>query len=537
MPEPSTADDLHDLLSSLVVVRARDDWQPLWSELAARGRGHTIAGDGAELWCTTEARGDAAGALAGDDAAVAQAVRGHLEIAGITTVDDLAQTTTLRPVWVAQGLAAFEHEGFALQGRYTPDATGTEWVARRLLARMHSYSRRSRRQSVEPATAQDFMRFLLRWQHVAPDTQLAGEAGLVPSSSSSRASRARRSPGSPSCSPAGCAATSPPGSTGCATTARSPGSASRPAAATIPTHRRGTLQGHADRGRVPRRPPVAARRRPSGRRAVEPTAGATAEILEVLRERGACFATDLAAATRRLPEDIERGLWDGVARGLVMSDGFGAIRARVAGRPPSGRPQSGRPGPEPARDTARARSASPGWVVSSGRRPRRPAAGRSCRAWTAQTVSRAEPTSIGSTATSWPKPSPSSCSTAGASCSATSPCATRCACRGATSSGRCAGSRTAGWCGAAASSAASAASSTRCPPAAEQLAHVRKLPTTGERVTVNATDPLNLVGLIVPGDTVAAVRTNRVTYVDGVPDAPSATSATDKLGRETAYRS
>jgi hypothetical protein len=33
---------------------------------------------------------------------------------------------------------------------------------------------------------------------------------------------------------------------------------------------------------------------------------------------------------------------------------------------------------------------------------------------------------------------------------------------------------------------------------------------------VNATDPLNLVGLVVPGATVPAVRTNRVTYVDGV---------------------
>jgi ATP-dependent Lhr-like helicase len=54
------------------------------------------------------------------------------------------------------------------------------------------------------------------------------------------------------------------------------------------------------------------------------------------------------------------------------------------------------------------------------------------------------------------------------------------------------------------------------PEAAEQLAHVRKVPTTGERVTVNATDPLNLVGLVVPGATVPAVRTNRVTYVDGV---------------------
>ena len=51
----------------------------------------------------------------------------------------------------------------------------------------------------------------------------------------------------------------------------------------------------------------------------------------------------------------------------------------------------------------------------------------------------------------------------------------------------------------------------------EQLAHVRKAPRTGERVTVNATDPLNLVGVIVPGATVPAVRTNRVTYVDGLP--------------------
>jgi ATP-dependent Lhr-like helicase len=51
----------------------------------------------------------------------------------------------------------------------------------------------------------------------------------------------------------------------------------------------------------------------------------------------------------------------------------------------------------------------------------------------------------------------------------------------------------------------------------EQLAALRKAPRTGERVTLNATDPLNLVGLVVPGDTVAAVRTNQVTYVDGLP--------------------
>ena len=61
----------------------------------------------------------------------------------------------------------------------------------------------------------------------------------------------------------------------------------------------------------------------------EPTLGATAEVAEVLRARGACFAAELGEATNRLPEDIERALWDGVSRGLLTSDGFGAIRSRV----------------------------------------------------------------------------------------------------------------------------------------------------------------------------------------------------------------
>lgn len=56
------------------------------------------------------------------------------------------------------------------------------------------------------------------------------------------------------------------------------------------------------------------------------------------------------------------------------------------------------------------------------------------------------------------------------------------------------------------------------PEAAEQLAHVRKLPCTGERLVVNATDPLNLIGTITPGTVVPAVRTRRVVYVDGVPE-------------------
>jgi ATP-dependent Lhr-like helicase len=524
VPVPTTADDLHDLVSSLVAVRAREDWRPLWSELTARGRGHTMADGGAELWCTAEARGDAESALRGDDVAVAQTVRGHLEIAGITSVEALAKTTSLRPVWVAQGLAALERDGFALQGHYTPDAAGTEWVARRLLARMHSYSRRSRRQSVQPATARDLMRFLLRWQHVAPDTQVSGEAGLVAVLEQLQgfesaavtwepellARRMRRY------EPAWLDHLCHDGEV--AWLRLTPRSRDDPdAPATAPSKATPiAVVLRDDLGWL-----LAAAR--SGSQPLEPTAGATAEIIEALRGRGACFAGDLAAATRRLPEDIERGLWDGVARGLIMSDGFGAIRARVAGRPPSGRPQPGRPRPgvgagyrpRPQRFSRLGRferttaasagrwSLVPGVDAADGASDRADL-GRLDREELAETVAEQLLSRWGvvfrdlalrdSLRLPWRD--------------------LQWALRRLEDRGLVRGGRfVSGFSG----------EQYALPSAAEQLAHVRKLPTTGERVTINATDPLNLVGLIVPGDTVAAVRTNRVTYVDGVPEAASAT--------------
>ncbi len=178
-PEPTSADDLHDLLSSMVVARERADWRAPFDELVARGRATVLERGDDRLWCTTERTIDATLAFAGDEDAIASLLRGHLEIAGITNVASLACATTITESRVLAGLAYLEQSGFVLQGSYTPHADGTEWVSRRLLARMHSYSRRTRRGGVEPATAQDFMRFLLRWQHVAPGTQLTGEAGLL----------------------------------------------------------------------------------------------------------------------------------------------------------------------------------------------------------------------------------------------------------------------------------------------------------------------------------------------------------------------
>jgi ATP-dependent Lhr-like helicase len=493
VPEPESPDDLHDLVSSLVAVRARAEWRPLWDQLADRGRGQTIVHDGAELWCTTEAAEEARLAFSGDDDAAARMVRGHLELSGITTAARVAADTALPPARVAVALAVLQQGGFVLQGHYTAGATETQWVARRLLARMHSYSRRSRRETVQPATAQDFMRFLLRWQHAAPGTQLAGDGGLSAVIEQLQGYEA-------------------------AAVAWEPELLAR----RLRHYEAGWLDRLCHDGEVawlrliprPRADadgpvgapskatPIAVVFRPdlpwlldAARGAappLEPTVGATAEIIDTLRQRGASFAGDLAGATRRLADDIERGLWEGVARGLVMCDGFGAIRARVT---------ADRSRSAPRRMSRLGRAArTPAASGSAGRWALVPAAGRETdREELAEAVAEQLLNRWGvvfrdlagqdSLRLPWRD--------------------LQWALRRLEDRGLVRGGRfVTGFSG----------EQYALPEAAEQLAHVRRTPRTGERVVVNATDPLNLVGVIVPGDAVPAVRTNRVVYVDGLPD-------------------
>jgi ATP-dependent Lhr-like helicase len=64
----------------------------------------------------------------------------------------------------------------------------------------------------------------------------------------------------------------------------------------------------------------------------EPTAGSAREVLDALRTRGALFHSDLQIITNRLPTEVEEGLWDGVARGLLTADGWGAVRSLLNAR-------------------------------------------------------------------------------------------------------------------------------------------------------------------------------------------------------------
>ena len=114
------------------------------------------------------------------EAAAAEMLRGHLDVLGAVHRGGLAQATGLGVSDVSLALVRLETEGFALRGRFTdPDAGDEEWCARRVLTRIHAYTRQRKRREVEPVTAQDFMRFLLRWQHVTPEGRREGSRGVL----------------------------------------------------------------------------------------------------------------------------------------------------------------------------------------------------------------------------------------------------------------------------------------------------------------------------------------------------------------------
>ena len=60
------------------------------------------------------------------------------------------------------------------------------------------------------------------------------------------------------------------------------------------------------------------------------------------------------------------------------------------------------------------------------------------------------------------------------------------------------------------------------PVAVESLRALRRLEPNGETITVSAADPLNLVGIIVPGERVPAISGRYVTYRDGAAVPPEA---------------
>jgi ATP-dependent Lhr-like helicase len=331
-PEVRDIDELHDALLTLIRLPPAAAWQPYFEALRTMGRASILIRGKGVFWIATERLGVA------DDAV--QIVRGWMESIGPITVGELSARLALSREEVEQALAAVEAQGQVLQGRFSVAAGDGEiqWCNRRILARIHQMTLGRLRREIEPVSALDLHRFLCRWQHLAPGTQLHGADGTlqvirqlqgyeIPASAWEPEILSRRIK---NYSPAYLDELCLSGEVMWGRISPHPALSAAADCEDGKSHRiRPTriapisffLRESADW----LLPPIDTNE-PNDESALSPAAQ---DILGILRTRGASFFADFTRGAGRLASEVEDAVWELVAAGLITADGFENLRPLI----------------------------------------------------------------------------------------------------------------------------------------------------------------------------------------------------------------
>jgi ATP-dependent helicase Lhr and Lhr-like helicase len=521
-PDVRDAEELHDALLSLIAlpVAASDaaqsgnsiqaklqesvpQWTPYFEQLVADNRAGRAQDNGTTYWVAAE-RAAAFRQISSsavfdiplpelpsaetprEDAQLAM-ITGWMAHSGPVSAAQLATVLGMPTSDLDKALLRLETSGIVLRGKFTdPASTETEWCERRLLARIHRLTLGQLRKQVESVTPAQFMNWLLRWQHIAPSTQLLGERGLLealrqlqgfeaPANSWERQILARR------------VANYDPKELDqlCLTGAVGWGRLSpHPATLELPTDgkRRVVPSSVApitffarddSEWMLPHRESSNA-----GDYSLSPDASA---VLHFLRQRGASFFPDIVRGTGKLKSEVETALWELVAAGLLTADGFDNLRALIDPKRRSGQ-GSGR--------SARPRHSTGRWslLYSGDSTDRNLALEAICRMLLNRYgIVFREVLTREAILPKWRE--------------------LLITLRRLEDRGEIRGGRfVSGFLG----------EQFALPVAVESLRAMRKQQPSGEIVSVSAADPLNLVGILVPGDRVASNSGRSVSFRDGV---------------------
>ncbi len=510
-PDVSSADELHDALLVMGAVPIAEygmrnaDWKGQFEELVQAGRAGTLH-TGTGLWIAAERLPMLEAVFPGmrcepalnvperertktwvREDAVRELVRGRLEAVGPTTASALARALGVPAPDVEFALGALEHEGFVLRGRFTPGVADLEWCERRLLARIHRYTLDRLRREIEPVSAADFMRFLLRWQRAAPGARAEGPEGLAAVLELLDGFEVPAGAWETDVLPTRVAQYDPLWLDGlCLSGEIAWGRVSQ--AASGSGHKSGLIRTtpialfRRERGAVWRSLAV------QGDPADLPLSHAARTALETLDQRGASFFGDLVNATGLLRTEMEKGLGELVAWGLVTSDSFAGLRALLV---PSDRRR-------PVGGFRRRGKVAPFGVETAGR-------------WSRVRSPASFPEEVVAEAVAWQLLRRYGvvfrCLVTRESLLApwrdVLRVFRRLEARGEIRGGRFVG----GFSG----------EQYALAEAVGLLRTVRREEPVGELIAVSGADPLNLVGIVTPGDIVAGLATNRILFRDGIP--------------------
>jgi ATP-dependent helicase Lhr and Lhr-like helicase len=545
-PDVRDADELHDVLHTLVALPEglaahRDaQWKFYFDQLIRQGRAGLALAGLPRYWVAAErsrsfsvlfpearfepALTEVEIAVPAREDALLTLVTGWMSHLGPVTAPELGDMLGISAGEITGALLRMEASGTVLRGSFRggaaelrsggrPEAAvptrvvvpteerETEWCERRLLARIHRLTVATLRKQVEPVTKSQFMQWLLQWQHVAAGTQVNGERGTlevlrqlqgfeIPANAWERQVLARRVAdydpkwldqlcltgavgwGRLSPHPATLESAQPANGDGAGTRQRR----------VIPTSVAPItffVREDADWMGLSKNPHFSQSQGEMG----HPSSGlghGAQLVLEFLRQRGASFFADIVRGTGKLKAEIETALWELVAAGLVTADGFDNLRSLIDPKRRAGQ-GSGK--------VARPRHSAGRWAVLHAEevveRPR--AVEAAC--WmllrrygiVVRDVLARE-----ANLPPWRE--------------------LLMAFRRLEDRGEIRGGRFVdGFLG----------EQFALPVAVESVRALRKLDATQGGITISAADPLNLVGILVPGERVPAISGNSVSYRDG----------------------
>jgi ATP-dependent helicase Lhr and Lhr-like helicase len=202
-PEIINADELQDVLQTLIAFpedsaalqRPVVQWQQYFDELVLAGRAGVATVANQRYWFSVEKAKsfltiypqaiihnvlqDIEVTDVVREEAIIKMLRGWLQHLGPTNNLQLTALLNLTASEVEVGLLTLEASGMILRGNFTGTTLEMEWCERRLLARIHRLTVGRLRSEIAPVSPADFMRWLVSWQHMDKGTQLRGERGLL----------------------------------------------------------------------------------------------------------------------------------------------------------------------------------------------------------------------------------------------------------------------------------------------------------------------------------------------------------------------
>ncbi|WP_240125028.1 DEAD/DEAH box helicase [Thermomonas alba] len=200
-PQAASADEMHAALGDLGVLTDHEaeasGWRPLLEALAAQGRACCAQTTAGTRWVAAERlpllralHPDAVctpplalpPALAHEwprEEALRELVRARLSALAVTDAQELAVGLAVPVAEVELALLALEQEGYALRGRFAPQAQAEQWCERTLLACIHRHTVVRLRREIEPVAVRDYVRFLCDWQHLSGATRMRGPEALA----------------------------------------------------------------------------------------------------------------------------------------------------------------------------------------------------------------------------------------------------------------------------------------------------------------------------------------------------------------------